>query len=142
MPGPYLTELTTTTIPESQRLAAALTQEYGVKPRHVFHDGFLSGIPADQFDALCADPRVRQVRRFESGQPIPDHYIVRFHDTVTDPQQAAIEITRDHGCDLRHVYQVSIKGFSARIPPEHAPTIRADHRVLRMYNNRLMSFAS
>src|SRR5688500_837119 len=109
--GPFVVELTTATIPDADRLAAALAQEYGLKPHHVFHAGFFSGIPAEQLAAVRADARVRQVRKMEPNERIPDHYGARFHDGVADAQQTAMEMAQEYGFELRHVYQVATKGF-------------------------------
>lgn len=56
-------------------------------------------------------------------------FIVVFNDQVSDPQAVARDQAAQFRGRLRHVYERTIKGYTAEVTPEAAATIRRDPRV-------------
>ena len=66
------------------------------------------------------------------GRPaevIPGQFIVVLNDDVANPAAVAQELSVQHGLALGHVYQVALKGFSARIPASRLSAVQSDPRV-------------
>lgn len=63
------------------------------------------------------------------GDTASGRYIVVLKDGVSDPGQAANDISRRNNAEVGFVYGRAIKGFSATIPNSRVDEVRADGRV-------------
>jgi subtilisin family serine protease len=54
----------------------------------------------------------------QAGQPIPDRYIVVFHDDVANGRALAAQMVRGAGGQLHFTYEHAINGFAATLPPQ------------------------
>jgi subtilisin family serine protease len=61
--------------------------------------------------------------------PVLGQYIVVFEDDVTNPRGLANALARAHGFAPRHVYEVALKGFAARLPAPVAEMLALDPDV-------------
>jgi aqualysin 1 len=59
----------------------------------------------------------------------PERYIVVLKDGVSDSAEVARDQARQHGASVGFVYGHALKGYSAVIPSERVPALRADSRV-------------
>jgi subtilisin family serine protease len=60
---------------------------------------------------------------------IPDSYIVTFSDDVREIKNAARDVAGIHSLKLGHVYEHSMRGFSATIPANRLNLVLADPRI-------------
>ena len=64
------------------------------------------------------------------GPPVvPGAYYVIFNDTVASPADAADDLAKTHGLQIRHVFSLTGSAFSADIPPGRAEGLSHDPRV-------------
>ena len=73
----------------------------------------------------------------ENGK-IPGQYIVVLLDDV-QPSDAANDMAREHGLELRHVYSHALKGFAARVPSGRLQALEKDPRVAFVEPDRTVS---
>ncbi|HEY3108362.1 MAG TPA: S8 family serine peptidase, partial [Chloroflexota bacterium] len=71
---------------------------------------------------------------------VPDQYVVVLADSVTDPAAAASDLASRHSLTVGHRYEHSLKGLSARVPPERLAALAADPRVRFVAADRLLQF--
>lgn len=83
----------------------------GVKVVSLLAVWLLAGIAVG--GQAAAAPKERVTLRPEGV--VPGQYIVTFHEAVTDPQNLASALARQHGFTLRHTYRFALKGFAARM---------------------------
>src|SRR5215212_6803708 len=60
---------------------------------------------------------------------LPGRHIVVFKPSVTDPEQAALELARRHGLALGPIFRVALKGFAATVSPTRLEALAQDPRV-------------
>ncbi len=65
----------------------------------------------------------------QPGDSASGRYVVVLKDGVSDPGQAANDISRRNNAEVGFVYGKAIKGFSATIPNNRVAEVRADGRV-------------
>jgi len=87
---------------------------------------------AEVGSAPNAAPDVGRVDTPLSRAPIPNQYIVVFHDDVEDPPGLAKALAAINGFRLRHTYSSALKGFSATMPPGVAQALALDPEVARV----------
>jgi subtilisin family serine protease len=76
----------------------------------------------------------------QSGDPVPDQYVVVFKDDFAgDVAGAAEELVRANGGTLLHVYQDALKGFSARFDGGSLGKMESDERVESIEQDRVIS---
>ncbi len=63
------------------------------------------------------------------GQPIPGQYIAVFKPDVADPGPAARQLETQHGLQVRHVYQHSIRGFAFAGNAQAAQALARNPRI-------------
>jgi subtilisin len=73
---------------------------------------------------------------------IPGQYIVVFKDSVTNPNDAANDMARQHGLGLLHKYNYAIKGFAATIPAARLDAVKGDSRVQFVSEDREVSIGA
>lgn len=74
-----------------------------------------------------------------ASEAVPGQYIVVLKDAVTDPNDAANDMARQHGLGLLHTYNYAIKGFAATIPAARLDAVKGDSRVLFVSEDREVS---
>lgn len=70
---------------------------------------------------------------------IPDQYIVVLNDDVRNVPDAASDMARAHGLSRGFIYQYTIKGFSATVPPGRLNALERDPRVKYVEPDRVVS---
>ena len=72
-----------------------------------------------------------KLRRQRADKRIPDQYIVVLKNNVADVETEAVRLSRVFGGDRNggHTYEHALKGFSLRMPEEHAAKLAEDPRV-------------
>src|SRR5215510_6709653 len=70
-------------------------------------------------------------RRIRADKRIANQYIVVLKDDVADVDAEAVRLSRNFGGDRNggYTYKHAIKGFSVRMPEEHAAKLADDPRV-------------
>ncbi|UCF21510.1 MAG: S8 family serine peptidase [Gemmatimonadota bacterium] len=67
---------------------------------------------------------------------VPGQYIVVFKNNVADPVRLAAQLVDQHGLSLRHTYQHTIKGFSAKMPDGAVAALQRNPNVLFIEQNK------
>lgn len=76
----------------------------------------------------------------ESGNVIPGQYIVVFNNDVTRVPEVANEKAKLHAATIGHIYQHSIKGFSAKMSPQAAAKLAKDPNVKSVTQDRVITY--
>ena len=77
--------------------------------------------------------------RSSGGAPRAGHYIVVFHDQVTDPASRARSLVATHGGQLEFTYLNAIHGFAAALSPAAAAALRNNPDVALVEPDAVMS---
>ena len=77
------------------------------------------------------------------GQPetIPNEWIVVLTDG-TSPRAVAAEHAKEHGAEVRHVYEHALKGYAARMSETAAARVAADRRVVSVQPDQKVAIAA
>src|SRR3954463_10119600 len=80
---------------------------------------------------LSSGPSLRAQGPGQAPAPrfVRGRYIVVFHDAVANPGLATVDLARQHGLAVGHVYSTALKGFSAAIPDGRLNALMNDPRV-------------
>ena len=100
----------------------------------------------------CSDPSLttlgpelgptEAVLRAPTGTPIPDHYIVVFHDDVRDPRSLANVLLRAHGGEAHFFYAHALRGFAATLPPAAVTAIARNPNVAFIVQDEVVSVSA
>lgn len=71
------------------------------------------------------------------GQPIPGQYIAVFKPDVADPGPAARQLETQHGLQVRHVYQHSVRGFAFAGNAQAAQALARNPRIAYVEQDQL-----
>src|SRR5215211_7658241 len=94
----------------------------------VFAVLFAASVPLIAPSPIAAAPQRKSPRMLDAGvvadsaaqarsaAGAADRYIVTFRDDVTDPRGLALQLGRDQGGAVTHVYRHALKGFAAKLP--------------------------
>ncbi len=97
--------------------------------------------PAGEASRAYAPSSVAPVAA-QSGDLIPDQYVVVFKDDFTgDVVAAANELVNANGGTLLHVYQYALKGFSATFKGGNVDLLASDSRVASIEQDRVISIS-
>ena len=76
------------------------------------------------------------------GQPIPGQYIAVFKSDVPNPAAAALELENQHGVNVSHVYQNSIRGFAFAGNDQAAQALARNPRIAYVEQDQLAHASS
>jgi subtilisin len=85
--------------------------------------------------APLGPPRVPDL----TAERVPNRYIVVLREPARTTPQARTAVASQHGLAIRQVYQHTIHGFVADIPPERVASVRADSRVRFVAEDRVVA---
>lgn len=78
------------------------------------------------FAGECANPAPLHLTR---GEKVPDHFIVVYADTVTNPDARTSALAAQYGFTTTHRYQHALKGFAATLSPATVASLRCERDV-------------